>query len=374
MPPSPDLRSECEVMLRRYGTPAFGVARIVGSEVEPVCCLGERRHGSGIAVNDGDLWHIGSCTKSMTATLLARFVEQGTLEWDAPLAPLFEAYGFELHPGFAQLTLRHLMSHRSGMPQDPSSTAVDSCFAYTAILEQRAAFAGATLLDGPTQRLGEAYCYSNPGYIVAGALIEAMTGMTWETLMQRELFAPLGLTTASFGAPGKSSRGVFARMFGGSTVTQPWGHLAGSSGSRFTELSPDDEQADGPAMSGPAGTVHLSLPDLARYVAFHVSRGANVPGYLTPETIAALHTPAPGEDYALGWFAPPVDATGLGKRAVWHEGTNSAWYAGMLLIPEDERGLAWVSNACPDSILDPTTGAMARMIEEVYPRWTNPRA
>lgn len=367
------LQRECEVLLRRFGVPAVGLARIGPAGAESLGCLGERKQGSGVAVTEHDLWHIGSCTKSMTATLLARYVERGELEWDAPLAPLFAAYGFDMHPDFADLTLRHLLTHRSGMPVDPSPSAWDACLGYTLPWEHRAALTGATLMEGPTQKPGEAFCYSNLGYIVAGALLETVTGTAWEELMRRDFFSPLGLATADFGAPGKASRGALARLWGRDVITQPWGHLAGLQKGTFTELHPDDELADvPPPFYGPAGTVHLSLPDFARYVAFHVSRGASAPGYLAPETVDSLHAPLPGEDDALGWFTAPAEGNAIGKFAVGHEGSNGAWYAGMLVVPDDRRGLAWVCNACPDSILDPNTGMLMVAFEEIYSRWLRP--
>ena len=369
-----DLKAECKAVRQRFGAPAVGLARVGASGLEALGCLGERRHGSGIAVTEDDLWHIGSCTKSMTATLLARYVERGELEWDTALAPVFAEYGYQVHPDFAGLTLRHLLSHRAGMPTDPSPAAADASFGYTTPLEQRAAFTEATLAEAPAERPGQAaFCYSNSGYIVAGALIEAMTGTAWEELMQRELFQPLGVTTAGFGAPGRTSRGALARLFGRDTIAQPWGHL-GRRKDSFTALNPDDEQADGPAFTGPAGTAHLSLPDLARYVAFHVSLGATAPGYLAPETIAYLHTPLPGDDYALGWYAVPPEATGIGKSAIWHEGTNNAWYAVTLIVPDDGQGLACVCNACPDPILDPSAGMVAMALHEIYTGWLSASA
>jgi len=372
MSPGMTLRRECEVLRRRFGLPAVGLARVVATGVESLGCLGERRHGSGIAVTEHDLWRIGSCTKSMTATLLARYVERGELEWDAPLAPLFAAYGFDMHPDFADLTLRHLLTHRSGIP---ANSTLDACGGYTEPWEQRAALTGAALLEGPTPEPGAAFSYSNLGYIVAGALLEMVTGTAWEELMQRELFSPLGLATADFGAPGKASRGAIARLLGRDGITQPWGHVAGLQKGTFTEVTPDDEPADNPPCDGPAGsTVHLSLPDFARYVAFHASRGASAPGYLRPETVDSLQAPLPGEDYALGWSTVPAEATGIGKFAIWHDGSNVGWYAGMLVVPDDGRGLACVCNACPDSLFDPNTGMIMMAFEEIYSRWLGPMA
>jgi CubicO group peptidase (beta-lactamase class C family) len=363
------LQQECELVLERFGVPAVGIARVVASGAESVGVLGERKDGSGIAVTEQDLWHIGSCTKSMTATLLARYVDRGELEWEAPLAPLFAEHGYEPHPDFAELTLRHLLTHRAGMPTDPSAAAAETIGGGAPVWDQRAAFTQAVLAEGPNEPPGKAeFAYTNLGYIVAGALLEAITSTAWEDLMRAEVFAPLGLTTADFGAPGGTSRGALARMFGRAQVTQPWGHLGAGKGG-YSALDPDDEQADGPAMTGPAGTVHMSLPDLARYLALHVSRGATARGYLKPKTIDYLHTPLPGEEYALGWYAVGPEGTGIGKSAIWHEGTNNAWYTGILAVPGDRRGMAWVCNACPESILDPSAGMVATALQEIYPGW-----
>ena len=131
MNPWTKLRPECELLLRRFGVPAVGLARINAAGVESLGVLGERKRGSGVAVGKDDLWHIGSCGKSMTATLMARLVERGQLEWDAPIAPLFAAHGIEAHRDFAGLTLRHLLTHRSGMAADPSPAELEASYSST---------------------------------------------------------------------------------------------------------------------------------------------------------------------------------------------------------------------------------------------------
>jgi len=360
-----NLRSELEVLLRRFGVPAVGLARIGPAGVESLGCLGERKQGSGIAVTEDDLWHVGSCTKSMTATLMARLVERGELEWDAPIASMF--IGVEVHPDFAGLTLRHLLSHRSGMPTDPSASEVDASFDSEEPLPAlRATLAAKAMMQRPTQKPAEAFHYSNLGYVVAGAIAEGVTGMAWEELMRRsEVFSPLGLASASFGAPGKESR---------AGIVQPWGHQAGMRKNTFIPLSPyDDVLADSAPVMGPAGTVHLSLPDLARYVAFHVSRGATAPGYLSPETIDSLHAPLPGEDYALGWFTMTAEASGIGKSVIWHEGSNNAWYAAMLIVPDVRRAWTFVCNAYQDSLQDQQTGLLIAL-GELDGGWLYPTA
>jgi CubicO group peptidase (beta-lactamase class C family) len=367
-PGNKDLRAECEILLRKYGVPAVGMARVVPTGVEAIECLGERRQGSGVAVTVNDLWHIGSCTKSMTATLIARLVEQGYLEWDAPIAPIFAEQGAVVNAGFNRVTLRHLLAHQAGMPADPYPAAIEACYACNELWEQRAALTHETLAEGPAQRPGREFCYSNIGYIVAGSLAETVTGQAWEDLMRDEFFGPLGLRAAGFGAPGKrqGSGGLLA-MLRGPEITQPWGHMS-ASGTTFTRLSPDDEQSDNPAFNGPAGTVHMSLPDLGRYVAYHATGGALVPDYLSAETVELLHTPQFDTSYAFGWMTAPAEEAGIGKSVIWHEGTNEAWFTSMLIVPDDQCGLVFVCNGHRPSMQEIETNVGIALLD-VYNRW-----
>jgi hypothetical protein len=79
---------------------------------------------------------------------------------------------------------------------------------------------------------------------------------------------------------------------------------------------------------------------------------------LKPETVDALHVPLAGEEYALGWFAMSADASGMGKSIIWHEGSNAAWYAVMLIVPDVERAWVLVSNGYRDALQDQQSGAL----------------
>jgi CubicO group peptidase (beta-lactamase class C family) len=352
-----NLQEECTLLLERFGVPAVGLARIGASGVESLGCLGERKAKSSVAVTENDLWHIGSCAKSMTATVMARLVERGLLEWDAPIAPLYAARGIEVHPDFAALTLRHLLTHTSGMPADPTPSELEqSYYATTSPRLQRAALAESALMAGPELAPGEPSGYSNLAFTTAGALAEAVTGLAWEEVVRRELFAPLKLASAGFGPPGKGLADELA---------QPWGHEASFRG--FSACRPDD-MADNPPLIAPAGTIHMSLPDFARYVAVHVSSGATAPSYLSAETVDFLHAPFTGEDGAFGWFLLQPEENGIGLPILWHDGSNKLWYAAMFMVPDERRALAFVCNAYHDRLVDPQNGVIATL-EELYVNW-----
>jgi CubicO group peptidase (beta-lactamase class C family) len=362
------LDAECEELLRQFDVPAVGLARITDAGIEAIGCAGERRQDSGVPVTEHDVWHIGSCAKSITATLIARLVERGLLEWEAPIAPILAAQGIDVLPVFSNLTLWHLLTHTSGMPTDPPEPEVnESYYSKAPPRLQRAGIARSAMMTEPPRRPGEYYLYSNLGYIVAGVLAEAVTGVAWEELMRREVFAPLRLTSAGFGTPGKGLRDDLA---------QPWGHQAGDSG--LIPLPPDELLADNPPVIAPAGTIHMSLPDLARYVAMHLSQGATPRGYLKPETVRFMHAPRPGKKVALnwflspafGWFTSPADANDIYRPMLWHDGSNIAWYACVLIVPDEGRGLAFVSNGYQDA-MNGASGVTA-LLSEMYANWESP--
>src|SRR5258705_800821 len=218
------------------------------------------------------------------------------------------------------------------------------------------------------ERPGEAFSYSNLGYVVAGMVVEGLAGMAWEDLMRSEVFSPLGLGSAGFGAPGNKPTstmagllggGILGGLLGGSNVVQPWGHQACEGPEVYTEVPPfDPRTSDNKPVTGPAGTVHLSLPDLTRYVALHASRGATVPGYLQAETVDTLHTSLPGEDYAFGWGTMATQVDGFYTRMICHEGSNSAWYTIIMITPDLGRAWILVANAYRNSLQDPQSGIL----------------
>jgi CubicO group peptidase (beta-lactamase class C family) len=155
---------------------------------------------------------------------------------------------------------------------------------------------------------GTTFEYSNNGYVVAGAMLEAKLGQSWEALIQAHLFEPLGLASAGFGAPGRAG-----------AIEQPVGHAAEPDGTRQA-YPVGAGVTDNPAVLGPAGRVHMNLPDLLRYLAAH----RDGTGYLRPQNWSILHTPPFGGAYAMGWVVRD-------QGRLWHNGSNTLWYAEVLV-------------------------------------------
>jgi CubicO group peptidase (beta-lactamase class C family) len=289
--------------------PAMSAAVIRDGQIVERAAVGLRSADASTQVTTTDRWHLGSITKSMTATLAALLVEDGLIEWDSTPVDVWPELANDIHPGFRDITLRQLLSHTSGMKRDDEFSGAADNAAGTPT-EKRRRWAADVLEHAPAHP-DRSWSYSNVGYIVAGAMLETRAQTPWESLLQTRIFAPLGMTRTGFGAPGTAN-----------LVDEPWGHWSRDSGYRAVAPGPD---ADNPQAVGPAGRVHSTLDDMARYLIAHMDGERGVPGLLTVESFAALHTPV-SADYALGWWRRPV-APPLNAARIQHDGTNGRWFA-----------------------------------------------
>ncbi|NUP97978.1 MAG: beta-lactamase family protein, partial [Planctomycetaceae bacterium] len=268
----------------------------------------------GVAVGANDLWHLGSCTKAMTATLAARLVEQGKIRWDTSVESVFPQWKDKLHDDWRATTLEQLLANRGGAPGSaPRELWIALGSREGTPQETRTWFVGELLAREPEAKAGTKFIYSNQGFTIAGAMLEAATGKSWEDLMRVELFAPLGMTSAGFGAPGSADE-----------VDQPRGHTK-------KPVKPGP-RADNPAAIGPAGTVHASLADWAKFANAHLEGARGEGQFLKPESWKKLHTAPAAQDYALGWGT--AERSWAGGRTLSHSGSNTMWFCTLWLAPE----------------------------------------
>jgi len=177
------------------------------------------------------------------------------------------------------------------------------------------------------------HIYSNLGYVLAGFVAEEVTGKTWETLIRPEIAGPPGLESLGFGAPVEPGAA--------------WGHRNFILFER--PISPDSKGADNPPWLGPAGTIHLSLADLVRWGQAHLDAcKGELPHFLSAASCQDMQS-AVVEDYGLGWV---VTNAGDGASQVWHNGSNSMWYAMLMLLPEQDLVLAATTNVLDAKRID----------------------
>jgi CubicO group peptidase (beta-lactamase class C family) len=354
-PPTPtpgpvgNLEAQLEEVRARNDLPALTAMSFRGTGVVEIGAVGVRAVGSSERVTRGDLWHVGSLTKSMTATLAAVLIEEGRIDWDSTVSEVFPDLAARFRPEYATVRLEELLTHTAGLVTDhsraPSWSGLRS--SRDSLRSQRRRLV-AEYLALPADSPRGAYAYSNAGYVVAGAMLEEVTGEAWEDLMRRRVFGPLGMRTAGFGAPGSPG-----------AVDEPRGHASVSGG---WQPLPPGPFADNPLAIGPAGTVYASLADLAAFYRIHIEGDVGRGGLISAASFARLHRPVPGTTYACGWGVGQRDwARG---RVLTHEGSNGWWWATVWLAPNRDLGLLAATNAggtvAPGAVDDALTVVLGR--------------
>lgn len=328
-----DLSDRAEAARAAHEVPAIAVAWVRDGQVVGAGVAGVRKNGDETLVTIDDQWHLGSCTKAMTATLAGILVERGVISWDTTIAEALPEIAEEMKPAYRDATLKQLLSHRAGLPSDRAPTPAQLVvwnamrFSDGDLAKRRMVGVRAGLVQEPIGEPGAHHAYSNLGYTIAAAMLEHVTKKSYEELMQEEIFGPLGMDSAGWGAPGTPGR-----------IDQPVGHSKAIGG--VTPVSPGSPVSDNPDAIAPAGTAHMSITDWARFIAAHARAGRD--GLLaTPETYQTLHTVL-GDDYALGW-AVTQRPWGNGDVLV-HSGSNGLWLSVVWVGPGRQSAYLAVCN------------------------------
>ena len=342
--PAGDTAQTVEAIRKKYNFPALAVVVVKDGVICDRAAVGVRKIGDPTPVTTNDVFHLGSITKSMTATLAAMFIEEGKLRWDTTIAEVFPELKGRMNRYYETVTVEQLLHHRGGVPTDPPAAAWTRAWKQAGTpVDQRREFVTDVLESPPASTTGTNEIYSNQGYAIVGAMLEKIAGQPWETLITEKLFKPLHMDTAGFGAPGTPGK-----------TDQPWGH------SRVL-LVTVPTQNDNPPAIAPAGRVHCSLDDLARYAIFHME-GEKKDGLLKAETVRRLHTPAAGGDYACGWVV--MERGWAGGKALWHNGSNTYWYVNMWLAPAKDFAVIVATNTAVDSAHQGTDDVAVAMIHK----------
>jgi len=320
-------------ILRETHVPALGGVVIAPKTQPLISVLGRRRANLGAPVQPDDLWLAGSATQSMTAALYARLAQTNRAEWRARTPDLFP--DLKIDPAWNEATIEDFLQHRSGVSDAAVST---NDFLAAASRDerpldvQRTEFAKLILSAPPAAQPGT-YAFASANYVLVGAAIERAAKAVWEEVISGEMFTPLGMTTAGFGAP---------------TGEEPWGHQV--LGTRVLPIKPTGI-ADDPPVFGPSGRVHLSLTD---YVGFLRIFTAQAPGPEPKTKASAAKTggadkgAAPeDEGYltadSLRRIADPRTETGDGQGLGWTVLASRGWANGPVLSQQSADGF-WACN------------------------------
>jgi CubicO group peptidase (beta-lactamase class C family) len=319
----PGIRDVIVEVASRDRIVGIGAGILTNSSEPALAVCGYSKAGSGEPVEPGDLWHIGSCGKAMTATLAAKLVEEGKLRWNSTLSQLFPEMAHRLGPVKGAITLEQLLSHRSGLPHDPAPDFLSLLFRDPR--EQRES----VLRQVPDTKLesspGAEYHYSNFGYSLAGLMIEKAQEGSFEDIMRARLFQPLGMNGARF---------EWEVGFGEPEVVWPH-HPDGSPVARWRRPLNDN-----PSIS-PAGTIRCSLGGWARFIRHHLTGEEGGSGYLRAGSFRQLHR-SRGDRYALGWAV--LERDWGGGTVLQHAGSNGWNYSVVWIAPEEGFALFVCAN------------------------------
>lgn len=318
-----DLASDLTPIREKNGFPALGAAVIVDGRLHAMGVVGVRKQGGDVKVEPNDPFHLGSCTKAMTGSLIGLLVQQGKLKWETTLAEYFPELKDKMHPDYRGVTLVHLLSHRAGVPAMTAGFAplddkqLSEIIAMKSPSAQRWRMTEVVLSLPPIDKPGEKMEYSNAGFSIAGVIAERTLGEDYEILLRRLLLDPLGMKSAGFGAMGTMGQ-----------VDAPWQHR--KPGGTLLPIPPGPA-SDNPPFITPAGRVHCSIPDWARYIQCVLVAARGEPGLLAPDQVRQLKEPPFGGDYALGWGL--ADREWGGGRVLTHAGSNGMNYCVAWVAP-----------------------------------------
>jgi len=324
---SSELQLALDTIVADSGVPAVGAAMFDRDGVIHIAVSGVRQRGDTTKATAGDLFHLGSNTKAMTAALLARLSEQGQgISFDTTLADAFPANA-TMHEDYVNVTIGQLLTHTGGAPGDEVD--VDETILSMPVVEGRALGTELVLSEPPARDPGTVSSYSNAGYVIVGSAMETATGTSWEDLMIAEIFEPLGMTSCAFGPPGTAT-----------DTSQPSGH----------DESGQPIYWDIPQIFGPAGTVHCTMADWGTFLVEMLHAADGNSDFLTQASIQRLVEPAavpvegfPDGQSAAGWLV--IDGPdGPDGPGYYHNGSNTAWYSQAVILPNTNRVILAVAN------------------------------
>jgi D-alanyl-D-alanine carboxypeptidase len=309
----PELAVAAAKAVASHGAPALGVAHVSLEDGARVGIAGSRSHEDEAPVAIDARFHLGSDTKAMTAILVAQLVEEERLDLDAPISDVLTDAAVDA--SYDPVTVRDVLGHRAGLADALDLRRLHE--ASDVVAARREAVDAA--LGVPSRGRGS-YAYANVGYMLAGVLVDQLSGQPWEEVIRERLFAPLGMTTCGLGAP-------MGRR-------DPLGH-----DSNGRPIEQDAAITDNPPAMGPAGTVHCSMGDWARFVTaiLELLNGTDT-AVLSAATAADLF--ADEGPSVAGWLRSDM----AGTPVYSHDGSNTLWYARATLRPADGTAVLVATN------------------------------
>lgn len=298
---------------------------VIVSLIDHESVLFQGTHGakdldSGAAIDAHTVFQVGSITKSFTSALAGICADKGLLSLDAPVGQYVEGFAMRDPMATQRVTIADFLAHSAGLPSH-------NLFWHGSYDDRQTLFDKIRYLE-PKWDIRSHWHYQNLNYLVSGAIMERVSGKTWEQLVQEELFEPLGMQDASIG------KAAFLAVENRAQPYQP-----GKGG--LHRNPPLDVVA-----CAPAGAINLSNEDLNIWTRLHLNGGKHgEKSLITDQAMRAIHAPrateakilplsfaeAPYAQYGLAWVIEPYRGVN-----VHYDGGNIEGFSGMSVVLPDE--------------------------------------
>ena len=319
-----------------YDAPGLAVAVVKDDYLVLAKGYGIRKLGESARVDENTIFGIASISKSFTAMALGMLVDEGKLKWEDPVAKHLPS--FQLHDAYAtrEITVLDLLVHRSGL-----ATVSGGSVWYGSDYDRREVIRRIRYLK-PVSSFRSEYAYQNITYLVAGEIVQALTGQSWDDFVAQHIFAPLGMRTSNTSIMAFEAKG---------NVAHPHALIDGKL--QVIVRSNYDNV-------GPAASINSSAVELAAYARLLLNGGQFQGRQLYSPDIArdlwTPHTfiPLPNEylpalerfmpqfhhAYALGWVIQDAH----GQKKVSHSGGIDGLRSLLTMVPQQNLGIIVLAN------------------------------
>jgi CubicO group peptidase (beta-lactamase class C family) len=333
-----DFDAYVERVRQAFDVPGIAVAVVKDGGVVLAKGYGVKRLGAPDPVDADTRFGIASNSKAFTTAALAMLVDEGKLAWDDPVSRHLPAFAMYDPYVSKEITVRDLVTHRAGLGLGagdllwwpPTSYSRDE-------IVRRARFVK------PASSVRSRYAYNNVLFLVAGQVVAAVSGTTWDDFVRTRILAPLGMTrtTTSVGdRAGDNVASPHPLVNGAPSPNEPW---------PFDNI-------------GPAASINSTANDLAKWAIAQLDRGAvrgNANGarlwseaqsreMWSAQTVQRVSDPHPAlaalkpafAAYGLGWAL----AAHRGHTLVSHGGALPGYYSRVMLVPDIGLGIVVLTN------------------------------
>ena len=338
---SPDFAPLVRRLMARDQIPGVAVGVVEQGHLVFARGFGYRDVDRRLPVTPDTLFPIGSCSKAFTATAIALLADEGRIALDAPVRTYLPDFSLEDPVASATLTTRDILTHRSGLPRH-------DLFWYQAPFSRDELYHRLRFLE-PSGPPHAQWRYSSLMFVVAGRIVERISGESWESFVRARILLPLNMRRTLLSAEAMETDLDHAAAYA----------LRSGRVQKIPMLKRLSAIA-------PAGAVQTSVNDLARWLTFHARRS---PALLGEGMWRDLHRPqaemqAPAEPevqhpyYALGW----IHESYRGHQLVVHNGAIDGFTMHLGFLPETGQGLILLMNR------DLATAALMTLAYSAYDR------